>query len=127
MVAADGNEVPPHRRAGFADHLANERTHLAYIRTAVALFAFGITLNTFSTFVMEHRGVRVAGLIAGWRVGFGMVVLGIALTLWAALRFDRVTRDMDQGSYRPNRMAMWGLSLGILILGAFAAAWLLWR
>jgi putative membrane protein len=108
------------------EHLANERTHLAYIRTAIALFAFGITLNQFSVYIAEHRQPHPA-LVAGWRVGFGMVVAGLVLTLWSAWRFERVTRDINRGVYQPSRVAMWVLSFGVLILGGAAAVWLLWR
>lgn len=119
---------PAKPRAYFTEHLANERTHLAYVRTAVALFAFGITLNQFSYFIMESHAVRnPQGLIAGWRVGLGMVLLGMALALWSALRFDKVTADIDRGTYRPSRLAMWTLSLALLLLGAGATLWLLWR
>ena len=116
------------RRAWFADHLANERTHLAYVRTAVSLFAFGITLHQFSWFIAEHRNSSHPGAFAaGWRVGLGMVLFGVALALWSVIRFDRVTRDIDRGTYRPSRVAMWALSLGVLVLGASGALWLLWR
>jgi putative membrane protein len=116
------------RRSWFTDHLANERTHLAYVRTAVSLFAFGITLHQFSWFISEHRNAPHPGAFAaGWRVGLGMVIFGIVLALWSAIRFDRVTRDIDRGTYHPSRIAMWTLSLGVLVLGAAGAIWLLWR
>ncbi|HEY5806692.1 MAG TPA: DUF202 domain-containing protein [Povalibacter sp.] len=69
------------RPASATDHLANERTHLAYVRTAVASFAFGITLHQFSWFMSEHRNMPHPGFIAGWRNGFGMMLLGIAVWL----------------------------------------------
>lgn len=120
--------APPVKRAYFTDHLANERTHLAYVRTAIALFAFGITLHQFSWFIAEHHDNPHPGSFsAGWRVGFGMVLLGIALALWSAVRFDQVSRQIDAGTYHPSRIAMWALSLGVLTLGAAGALWLLWR
>ncbi len=38
-----------------------------------------------------------------------------------------VSRSIDRGTYHPNRAAMWLLSVGVLILGAAGALWLLWR
>src|SRR5215510_1504734 len=124
-MATDIADSPAPRRAWFADHLANERTHLAYVRTAIALFTFGISLNTFSTFIIEHQTVRKVppSLVAGWRVGLGMVLFGIALALWSAWRFEQVTRDIEHGTYRPSRVAMLCLSLVVLILGAAAVIW----
>jgi putative membrane protein len=119
---------PAKPRAYFTEHLANERTHLAYVRTAVALFVFGITLNQFSYFIMESRAVsNPQSMIVGSRVGLGMVLLGMALALWSALRFDKVTADIDRGTYRPSRLVMWTLSLALLMLGASTTVWLLWR
>lgn len=115
-------------RGSVNDHLANERTHLAYVRTAISLFAFGITLHQFSWFIGEHRNSPHPGMFAaGWRVGFGMVLFGIALGFWSAVRFDQVTRQITEGTYQPNRTAMWVLSFGVLLLGAAGAAWLFWR
>ena len=129
MAGADRQvESAPTRRGSFNDHLANERTHLAYVRTAISLFAFGITLHQFSWFISEHRALPQPGVFAaGWRVGLGMVLFGILLALWSAIRFDQVTRDIESGTYRPSRIAMWVLSCGVLVLGAAGALWLLWR
>ena len=114
------------RRAWVTDHLANERTHLAYVRTAIALFAFGITLHQFSWFMAEHRNTPSPGVfVAGWRVGLGMVLMGMAVALWSALRITQVTRQIEGGTYRPNLVAMWLLSLAILAIGATGALWLL--
>ncbi len=127
-MSSDKDEPPGRSRAWFTDHLANERTHLAYVRTAIALFAFGITLHQFSWFIAERHDSPHPGVFAaGWRVGLGMVIFGMALALWSAFRFDRVTRDIDRGTYRPSRIAMWILSLGVLLLGAAGAIWLIWR
>ncbi|HEY6644959.1 YidH family protein [Povalibacter sp.] len=128
MTDANTTAPPSAMRAAVNDHLANERTHLAYVGTAVSLFASGITLHQFSWFIAEHRDtLRPGTFAAGWRVGFGMVLFGIVVALWSAFRFDPMTRDIDRGIYRPNRIAMLALSLGIPIIGATGAVWLLWR
>ncbi|HEY5807932.1 MAG TPA: DUF202 domain-containing protein [Povalibacter sp.] len=60
---------PAEPRASVTDHLANERTHLAYVRTAVALFAFGITLHQFSWFMSELSVLAFCCWASGWRCG----------------------------------------------------------
>ena len=109
------------------DHLANERTHLAYVRTAIALFAFGITLHQFSWFMADHPDAPQPGMfVSGWRVGLGMVLMGMAVALWSAVRFTQVTRQIETGTYRPSLIGMWVLSIGILTIGAAGAFWLVW-
>lgn len=42
-------------------HLGNERTHLAYLRTTVSLIGFGITINRFSTYLIQNDQARSRG------------------------------------------------------------------
>ena len=37
---------------GFSDHAANERTFLAWVRTAIAVIAFGFVIEKFNLFVL---------------------------------------------------------------------------
>src|SRR5690349_3450303 len=90
-----------------SEHLANERTYLAYLRTAVSLISFGITINRFSLFLIqsdkipEHTSARFDMANMG-RLGFGMVILGLVLMLWAGFHFSMVGRGIEKGTYRPS-------------------------
>src|SRR5258708_6080881 len=100
------------KRLRLSDHLANERTHLAYLRTSVTLVAFGITLNRFSLYLIES-GKRAANPREHWplldtqRTGLGMVVLGMLLMIWAAIRYAIVSRAIERQSYHPNPVLIW--------------------
>ena len=37
---------------GYSDHAANERTFLAWVRTAIAVIAFGFVIEEFNLFVL---------------------------------------------------------------------------
>ena len=37
----------------FSDHAANERTFLAWIRTGIAVIAFGFVIEKLNLFIME--------------------------------------------------------------------------
>lgn len=54
----DGSQTPPSSLANDLargrTHLGNERTHLAYLRTTVSLIGFGITINRFSTYLIQN-------------------------------------------------------------------------
>lgn len=110
-------------------HLANERTHLAHLRTALALMAFGLTLNRFAIYLIEREGAtsteRPLGLLfdAKW-VGFGMVLLGVLMVIWAAWRFHRVAGDIDRGRYRSSWRAVMTMTVAILLMGAATTVWL---
>jgi putative membrane protein len=110
-----------------SDHLANERTHLAYVRTSIALMGFGITLNRFSLFLLqskegEHSRHHV--LIDAQHVGVGMALFGLGLLLLATIRYALVDRAIDRGTFHPNRVMVWLISLVLLGLGAWSIVWL---
>jgi uncharacterized membrane protein YidH (DUF202 family) len=65
-----------------SDHLANERTYLAYLRTSIALIGFGITINRFSIYLVQSKTLPER-ILSRWnlggisRVGFGLVIFGL--------------------------------------------------
>lgn len=90
--------------------LANERTFLAWVRTALALMAAGVAVIRF---VPGHSVVRhVLGLLL---IGLGGLVAGISYQHW----FDN-ERAMRTGEPLPvslvPRLVSW-----VLVLGAVAA------
>lgn len=65
--------------------LANERTLLAYIRTALAMFVFGMGAIKFFTDVLFI-------VYLGWI----FIICGILLSLWGAYQFRRVLGVMGK-------------------------------
>jgi len=120
------------RRTGLADlrsHLANERTHLAYLRTAVSLISFGITLNRFAVF-LEQQGTLKPGqgtheLLRGTgNVGYGMVILGLAVVIWSFYRYWHVNRDIATSNFRPMSTAVITYTVLLILLGGLSAVWM---
>jgi putative membrane protein len=115
----------PHIR----DHLANERTFLAYLRTSLSLLSIGISINRFSLYLLEKSvgpvgsGER-ATLVGAEQLGVGMVVIGLVLLIYGIVRFTQMNRGIESQTYRPNTAAMWLLS-GIVMVGAIGGVLLL--
>jgi putative membrane protein len=92
--------------AKYTDHAANERTFLAWIRTGLAVTAFGfflVKLNVFvdltgsgspSHAVAEHAGA-FAAVVARY-AGLAMVVAGIAIIGRSSAGFERTRRAIDR-------------------------------
>jgi putative membrane protein len=119
----------PSAQAHLSEHLANERTYLAYLRTAVSLISFGITVNRFSLFLLQSKEapekvVQRFDLVGVSRIGFGMVVFGLGLMLWAAAHSAKVSRGIDRGDYRPNQLSIWVITLGVILGGGISLIWL---
>ena len=43
---------------GYSDHAANERTFLAWVRTAIAEIASGFVIEKFNHLICAYRGKR---------------------------------------------------------------------
>lgn len=71
------------------DHLANERTFLAWVRTSLGLVGLGVLLAK----LVESDGLvaEVAGLV--------MIAFGAGSLVYGAFRYDRVRRLLDRGWY----------------------------
>ena len=110
------------------DHLSNERTLLAWIRTSIAVIALGIAINRVSLFLMEiHQLVPELRAVADRHIkglGVGLIVLGIVILVGAFWHYLRVSCAIDAETYRPSTVAMGLTSALIIVMGAIALIWL---
>ena len=89
------------------DHLANERTFLAWLRTSISLLSLALAIAKFSP---DNAGLGFAFMFA---------CLGSALLLYSGRRYFEVMRALEQGSFRINTG---DVSLLLAFLGLVAAA-----
>jgi putative membrane protein len=105
----------------FSDHAANERTFLAWVRTAIATMAFGFLIERFDLFLKfaspalansapprNHGLANVAGLV--------FLVLGVAMIAVAALRFFRTAKMIDSEDVVANPGPRYDLALATLLV-----------
>jgi len=99
--------------------LANERTFLAWIRTALALMAGGIAIEAFTVdvFVPEVRKILAIALLA----------LGMLLSASASVRWLNVERAMRNNRPLPIPLLVPLLSLGGAIVTGGLIAFVLLR
>jgi putative membrane protein len=112
-----------------SEHLANERTILAWVRTAIAIITLGIAINRFSLFLIEFSrtvpGGRTANIHAE-ELGIGLVILGVVVMLGGIWHYLDVARAIDDGSYRPSRIRIVVPATIVVLLGGASLVWLLW-
>ena len=81
-------------------HQANERTMLAWIRTGIALMAFGFAIARFGVFLRQVASLGQAhiehGVGSAW-VGAGLVALGMLANLFATIRYAQIRRAIERG------------------------------
>jgi putative membrane protein len=119
---------------GYSDHAANERTFLAWVRTGIAIIAFGFVIAKFNLFVQsiatalapeagrQLRLERLQGPLGRYD-GLALILAGTALIVAAALRFARTGRLLDDVQMHEAGTVRTELILSIamaLIVAAFS-------
>ena len=106
----------------FSDHAANERTFLAWIRTAIAVEAFGFLVEKFDVFLevaTRTGGVAppsVVGETVSDVVGLLLLLLGGLIVVLATLRFRRLSVAIDSA----DEQATYGARIDYVVVGLLA-------
>jgi putative membrane protein len=107
----------------FSDHSANERTFLAWVRTAIAVMAFGFLVEKFDLFLelaapsLAGRTLSLPGQKFGNIAGLALIVLGTAMVGIAAIRFVMTAKNIDRADLRPGTGSQIDIALaGLLFL-----------
>lgn len=105
----------------FSDHAANERTFLAWVRTAIAVMAFGFVVERFDLFLRLARtplaphGHHLLSSALGEAVGLGLMTAGMAMIAVATLRFLRTRREIDDPAPRVGEGSRLDLALASML------------
>lgn len=96
------------------DHLANERTYLAWMRSAIALMGFGVLIARLRMF--QPPAVHSPG--NGWKLGLVFSLVGLVTVFLSTQHYFAVRHDIDEDTYEPADRWVIIFSLAILILGS---------
>jgi putative membrane protein len=106
----------------FSDHAANERTFLAWVRTAIAIMAFGFIVEKFDLFVeiaapsLAGRALSAQSRKFGNLAGLALIVLGTAMVGIAAARFVRTAKTIDSDVQYPGTGSRVDIALAALLV-----------
>lgn len=111
---------PPNRTR---DHLANERTFLAWARTALGLIGLGFVLARMGLFLRQLAALGGHPAVPAHHEGHEFLVLGGVFLLvgtvlcgWSGWLYERARRGIDSGRYQPAHHAVFLLT-ALLALG----------
>jgi putative membrane protein len=91
---------------GYSDHAANERTYLAWVRTGIAVIAFGFVIEKFNLFLLTIASAALGDQLhraqlgplfgrIGRYDGLALMIGGVGIMVLATVRFVRTTRLLD--------------------------------
>ncbi len=102
------------------DHLANERTFLAWVRTSIALLGFGVLIAKLRLLGLSpHAGVRSTML------GLAFAAAGLLTLPFAAWHYAQTRHRIDGGDYQSPANLIFAFAAVIFVLGLACIAYLL--
>src|SRR5262249_10312088 len=121
----EGSSLPmePDRASGAGcDHAANERTFLAWVRTAISVMAFRFLVEKFDLFLevaapsLAGRTLSLPGQKFGNIAGLALIVLGTAMVAIAAIRFLVTAKNIDSEEPHPGPGSRIDVALALLLV-----------
>ena len=124
-MAENSSENPNRAR----DHLANERTFLAWVRTGVAIVVFGFAIGRFSLAMrqltaLSGHTVRTAG--ASVWLGSFSIVAGVLLVVLGLVRYRKTRTQLDAGTFEPAGFVIDLVTVLTVVFGLVLAGYLIY-
>lgn len=89
-----------------SDHLANERTFLAWTRTGLATITFGFVIQRFGLLLrqlgLKNTPLPIVALHYSAVIGVGLTVLGVIMIIVALVNFLQIRNAIDREEYHPQ-------------------------
>jgi putative membrane protein len=113
-----------------SDHLANERTFLAWIRTAIGIMAFGFVVVKFSLFVKQLSLLLGKQLVIQQKgysavMGIILVTVGTLTSIFAYIRYKKTESQINENNYQSSSLLISLLTAFIFLISVFLIAYLL--
>ena len=111
------------------EHLANERTFLAWIRTSIALMGFGFVIVKFTLFLkqlsllLDTTNVSTKGYSA--ITGVIMVAIGVLIAILAFIQYKKNRKQLKNNYFVSSSMLSLLITLIIFMGGIFLIFYLL--
>jgi putative membrane protein len=109
------------------DHLANERTFLAWLRTGVATIVFGFAIGRFSIALREFMKLQgQPSTTPGFTTWLGIIsaVGGVLLILAGLVRYRKTKMQLDSNTFEPAGYIIDLVSYSLGLLGLVLAGYL---
>jgi putative membrane protein len=106
----------------YTDHAANERTFLSWVRTAIAVMAFGFVIERFDLFIQAAAPQLALSQLAPHgqafanAAGLAFIGIGVVMIVIAGLRFRKTAKDIETETDVPSAGERFDLALAVLLV-----------
>jgi putative membrane protein len=110
------------------DHLANERTFLAWVRTSVAIVVFGFAIGRFAIAMRQLTEFQgQAAKATGFSVWMGMsaILAGVVMVGAGLARYRRTRAQLDEGKFEPAGFIVDLVTVLTILFGLALAGYLI--
>ena len=129
-IEEQGESLPRHIGTSkkVTDHLANQRTFLAWIRTGLATITFGFVVERFGLLLRE-LGFKI-GLTEVLPIhyssffGVSLTLLGVIMMIVALVEFLQIRRSIDSERFHPPAAFSIILTILAALIGSLLALYL---
>jgi putative membrane protein len=126
----EAKTITPKADGNARDHLANERTFLAWVRTSIGVMAFGFVVVKFSLFVRQlsillHKDLTQPQSSYSSIIGIFIVAFGALLGLFSYFRFMTVQKQLDNSDFQPSKILTSILAAFVFLMGVAMVAYLI--
>ncbi len=113
------------------DHLANERTYLAWVRTSVGIMALGFVVVKFSLFVKQlsiilgkDKELHEKGYSA--IIGILLVLVGAVTIIMGFWRYKKTQRQISSGKYAESSVTMFVMTSILFLMSVLMIVYLVY-
>jgi putative membrane protein len=106
----------------YSDHAANERTFLAWVRTAIAVMAFGFVIERFDLFLqvaapqLALKQAAPHGQMIANMAGLAFIGIGVVMIVIAGIRFRKTAKDIETDDTVPSPGERSDMALAVLLV-----------
>lgn len=112
--------------ARVTNHMANERTYLAWVRTGITIIALGFVVAKFQLLINElFPSAPTSSIHLSLAIGVILVAMGGLLQVLALTRFKRNQAMIRAGRYEPTSAIETAVSSATFIVAMLLIVYLL--
>ncbi|MBW8331535.1 MAG: DUF202 domain-containing protein [Prolixibacteraceae bacterium] len=118
------------KQAAASDHLANERTYLAWVRTSIGIMAFGFVVVKFSLFVKQislllGNEPAIQPTESSSIMGIVLVLVGTITSILSYIRYKNTEYQLNNNQYRHSSLLITILTGFIFLVSIFLIVYLI--